>query len=285
MMTALYGMPAPIRESMFSVPPTVTKSPHAPHILLAEDNPVNQRLAVLMLEKWGHTVVVANNGTEVLAALDREPFSLVLMDVQMPELDGFATTAAIRQREESTSTHVPIVALTAHALKGDRERCLAAGMDAYLTKPLQARPLFEVIQQLIPTAIVSREEAPPNEPEEPARGATVLNREWLLARVQGDHELLQEVIELFFRETPAMQDAIREAIARGDGMALERAAHSVKGAASSFGAHAAREAALALERIGGGGDLTDAARAWDTLASEMARLTRALVEFSTEQGR
>ncbi len=118
-------------------------------VLLAEDNAVNQRLTVRLLEKRGHTVVVAATGKEALAALEREPFDLVLMDVQMPEMDGFEATARIRQREQRCGGHVPVVAMTAHALKGDEERCLQAGMDAYVPKPIGARHLFEVIDQLV----------------------------------------------------------------------------------------------------------------------------------------
>ena len=110
---------------------------------------MNQLLAVRMLEKRGHSVVVAHNGKEALTLLEKEAFAVVLMDVQMPEMDGFAATRAIRQQEESTGSHIPIVALTAHAMRGDRERCLTAGMDAYLSKPLQAHQLFEVIERLI----------------------------------------------------------------------------------------------------------------------------------------
>ena len=118
------------------------------HILVAEDNAINQRLVVRMLEKRGHTVRVAGNGKEVLAALKSEAFDLVLMDVQMPEMNGFEATAAIRAWEQGT--HIPIIAMTAHALKGDRERCLAAGMDAYVSKPLLAPQLFEAIESMIP---------------------------------------------------------------------------------------------------------------------------------------
>ncbi len=118
-------------------------------ILLAEDNAVNQRLAVRLLEKRGHTVMVANNGREALTALEREPFDLVLMDVWMPEMDGFEATAAIRERELLCRTHVPIVAMTAHAMKGDEERCLEAGMDAYLPKPIDSQRLFRTIDSLI----------------------------------------------------------------------------------------------------------------------------------------
>ncbi len=121
-------------------------------LLLAEDNAVNQRLAVSLLEKRGHQVVVAGNGREALAALDGRRFDAVLMDVQMPEMDGFEATAAIRAREAATGAHTPIIAMTAHALKGDRERCLAAGMDGYVSKPLRSRELFEVLEGLVPAA-------------------------------------------------------------------------------------------------------------------------------------
>ena len=118
-------------------------------ILLAEDNIVNQRLAVRLLEKQGHTVEVANNGREALAALDRAPFDLVLMDVQMPEMDGFEATVAIREHELGRRAHIPIVAMTAHAMKGDEERCLQAGMDAYVSKPIDGQRLLRTIDKLI----------------------------------------------------------------------------------------------------------------------------------------
>jgi len=118
-------------------------------ILLAEDSVVNQKLAVALLEKYGHRVTVVSDGCEALSVLESQPFDLVLMDVQMPELDGYDATAAIRAREQETGRHVPIVAITAHAMKGDRERCLKAGMDAYVTKPIRAKQLFEAIAAAI----------------------------------------------------------------------------------------------------------------------------------------
>jgi two-component system sensor histidine kinase/response regulator len=119
-------------------------------VLLAEDNAVNQRLATRLLEKRGHSVVVAGDGREALAAIAKESFDLVLMDVQMPEMDGFEATAAIREKEKSSGVYLPIVALTAHAMKGDREKCLAGGMDGYLTKPIRPQELDEVLQQYLP---------------------------------------------------------------------------------------------------------------------------------------
>jgi CheY-like chemotaxis protein len=121
--------------------------------LLAEDNTVNQRVATRMLEKSGHTVLVAENGRKALDLLDREQVDLVLMDVQMPVMDGFEATALIRQRENGTGRRLPIIALTAHAMKGDRERCLAAGMDDYLSKPIHAPDLHRAIASLCPVTV------------------------------------------------------------------------------------------------------------------------------------
>jgi CheY-like chemotaxis protein len=118
-------------------------------ILLAEDSLVNQKLAAGLLEKLGHTVVVANHGREAIAAWESDDFDLVLMDVQMPEMDGFEATAAIRAKESRTGSHVPIIAMTAHALKGDRERCLKAGMDDYVAKPIRAQQLFDTIETVV----------------------------------------------------------------------------------------------------------------------------------------
>jgi two-component system sensor histidine kinase/response regulator len=134
--------------------PAVSEPPpragrHGARILLAENNVVNQRLAVRLLEKWGYQVDVVGTGQAALAALARHPFDLVLMDVQMPGLDGYETTAAIRARERVTGVHLPIIALTAHAMSGDHERCLAVGMDAYLTKSLRADDLEAAIDRLL----------------------------------------------------------------------------------------------------------------------------------------
>ena len=190
------------------------------------------------LQKRGHTVVVAGNGREALAAFEREAFDLVLMDVQMPEMDGFEATAAIRRaRDRRPGGHVPIVAMTAHAMKGDRERCLAAGMDAYVSKPLRVDELFEAIARLVPAAERRRprRRAPaPAADERPAEA--VFDPAAALARVEGDRELLRKMIGLFFAQAEKLLPEIRGAGERGDGKALERAAHKLKGSMGSFGA-------------------------------------------------
>jgi two-component system, sensor histidine kinase and response regulator len=130
------------------------KSPRSLRLLLAEDNQINQRLAARLLEKHGHSVVVANNGREALAALDKQTFDAVLMDVEMPEMDGYEATAAIRAGEQGTGRHIPILAMTAHAMKGAREQCLGAGMDSYVSKPLHPRIIIEAIERLVPADVL-----------------------------------------------------------------------------------------------------------------------------------
>ena len=180
----------------------------AMRVLVAEDNAVNQQVAVGMLEREGHRPAVAANGREALALLEREPFDLILMDVQMPELDGLETAAAIREREKVTGGHVPIVAVTAHAMRGDAERCLAAGMDAYLTKPLELRQLRATLAGL------DRERsAPPRPVEAAAPDRTTLDESRLLDRVGGDRLALRRLVRLFLADS-------RELVARhppGDG--------------------------------------------------------------------
>jgi CheY-like chemotaxis protein len=146
------AVPSASLHSAPAVQPAVAVHGRALSILLTEDNLVNQRVATRLLEKRGHTVMVANNGREAVNALERERFDLVLMDVQMPVMNGFEATATIRKTEQATGDHIPIIAMTAHAMKGDRELCLNAGMDGYITKPIQSIELFQLITELVPDA-------------------------------------------------------------------------------------------------------------------------------------
>ena len=141
---------APVVEFASAVLATdraVQKKKKQLRILLAEDNAINQKIACHVLEKQGHHVTVAADGCQALSALDQAHFDVVLMDVQMPEMDGFETTDAIRTRERGTGVHLPIIAMTAHAMKGDRERCIAAGMDSYISKPLGIKELIELLEK------------------------------------------------------------------------------------------------------------------------------------------
>jgi two-component system, sensor histidine kinase and response regulator len=252
------------------------------HILLAEDNEVNQELALKLLRNRGHSVVVVGDGREVLAALGRTPVDLVLMDIQMPEMDGFATTAAIRENEKLTGGHVPIVALTAHAMKGDRERCLAAGMDAYVTKPLRVEELFDTIARLFgeeAVAVSVRLSALPPAANERLVEA-VFDPTEVLARLDGDGELLRKMIGLYFAQAQKLLPEIRGAGERGDGKTLERAAHKLKGSMGSFGAERAAETALRLELMGRNEDFVQTAEALANLDFEATRLREAMTTFT-----
>ena len=238
-------------------------------LLLAEDNAVNQRLAVRLLEKRGHSLTVAVNGREAVDALARDHFDVVLMDVQMPEMDGFEATAAIRERERREGGHVPIVAMTAHAMKGDRERCLAAGMDGYVSKPLQPQDLFQVVEETC-ARLARTAEGP------------VFSRDEALAHVNGDAGLLGEIIELFHHDAPVMLARIHQGLADRDADALELAAHSLKGTIANFGVTAAHDAAQALEVQAHAGDLAGAAHTAARLDVEVPRLTRALADAAVQ---
>jgi two-component system sensor histidine kinase/response regulator len=244
-------------------------------VLVAEDNLVNQQVAVGMLERAGHEVTVAENGREVLALLERETFDVVLMDVQMPELDGLETTAAIRERERTAGGHLPIVALTAHAMKGDPERCLAAGMDAYLPKPLQSRELAEASERGAPSAAgVPRPAGPPPAPV--AAGPVDLRR--LMDRVGGDRRALAELVRIFRADWPKQVARLRKALDVGNAPALRAAAHALKGAVSNFAAPAATEAAFALQKMGEAGRLAGATAVLERVEQEVATLLAALAD-------
>ncbi len=232
-------------------------------VLLAEDNLVNQMLAVRLLEKQGHSVVVAANGREAVEAVQRQPFDLVLMDVQMPEMDGFEATAAIRQGERGSGRHLPILAMTAYAMKGDRERCLDSGMDGYVSKPIQPRELWETIDNLVTPARSGDEREAP---------AVILDHDEIRDRVGGDTNLLHELIELFFADYPQMWQNVRDALSQGDAAKLSQAAHTLKGSVGVFGAQNARAAAERLEQLASTGDLAQAAEAVTQLETELERL-------------
>ncbi len=245
-------------------------------VLLAEDNPVNQTLAVRLLEKRGHSVVVATNGKEALAALERQAFDLALMDVQMPEMDGFRATAAIRESEKATGRHLPIIALTAHAMKGDRERCLAADMDGYISKPIQAKELFETIEGLHGKSAQAEVRV-----KSTSRSEELLDRVAALGRVEGDGELLSELVRVFLGEWPRRAEDLRRALEDADARALARAAHTLKGSVGNFAARRAWEAAERLERMAQSGDLKSATGACAALEEEIERLKPALAGLMT----
>jgi PAS domain S-box-containing protein len=239
-------------------------------ILLAEDNVVNQRLAVRILQKRGHSTVVACNGQEAVSLLERQPFDLILMDLEMPEMSGFEATAAIRAREQERGGHIPILALTAHAMKGDRERCLAAGMDGYVAKPVQPRELYQAIAKLVPNAAISEKETVPP--------PIVQDRGEALAHVGGDVKLLRELTEVFLQDYPRMIEEVIDGLCADDAAKVKRAAHSIKGAVSILGGKAAFEAALRLETSARKGELSQAEAAWQALRQALEQFQRALLK-------
>jgi two-component system sensor histidine kinase/response regulator len=252
--------------------PRAISSAHPAHVLVAEDSAVNQELIKRLLAKWGHSVVIADNGKQALALLETGSFDLVLMDVQMPEINGFEATAAIRSKERGTDAHIPIIALTAHALKGDREKCIAAGMDDYISKPVQADKAFDAIEAAIARGRISN-----NNGHAPA---SALDADALMLNLDGDIELLRELAKIFATSAPAQLSAIDNAMARQDAAALARGAHTLKGSIATFQARAAVEAAAMLEKIGDSGDLSNANPALEALSLEIARVTQALHELT-----
>lgn len=225
-------------------------------VLVVEDNPVNQRLVVAFLEEAGHAPVLAADGREALSALERESFDLVLMDIQMPDLDGFQTTAAIRDREEATGSRIPILATTANATGEDRKRCLAAGMDGYLAKPIRYEELIELVET---TVWGEREPRPATDPSSAGSG-----------RKPG---LTREITPLFVQDALRLHTEMREAIARRDGHALQHSAHTLCGTAGFFKAQTVLDLARRLEKLGKAGDFGDETDlASEELAAELARL-------------
>ena len=245
------------------------------HILLAEDNSVNQRLAASLLERRGHRVTIAGNGKEALAALERYRFDMILMDVQMPEMGGFEATAAIREKERETGAHMPIVAMTAHAMKGDRERCLEAGMDEYIAKPLESKLLCATVER-----IVSGVQAGAAAPEVPALPDGFQS---LLNRLGGDARLLADISRLFIDDAPRYLSDIRASIDKADASALRTSAHGLKGAAANFEAAEVVDAARRLEAMGRAAELGRAEETWRTLQSAVNAMLNRLQGFITTQ--
>ena len=246
-------------------------------ILLAEDNPVNQKLAITLLQKRGHTVIPTGNGKEAIATLDRENVDLVLMDVQMPVMDGFEAIRSIRAKEQTTGAHIPIIALTAHAMKGDREKCLAVGADDYVSKPIRTSDLLAAMDrartlkiQTAPKAIPSPQ--PPSAATAGDSAPRVFDIKDALERVEGDRDLLEEIVRIFTGECSSNMDAIRQALSAGDAPLLERLAHTIKGASANLSASAVSAAALKLEKLAAAGDLADAREWVDKLQHEIGRL-------------
>lgn len=248
-------------------------------ILLAEDNPVNQVVVLRMLEKMGHTVEIARNGQEAVSFTKVEPFDLVFMDVQMPEMDGLTATRSIREREKQTRIHIPIIAMTAHAMKGDKERCLDAGMDGYISKPVDSREIEHILVTLPVAGTTMRGlRAAETAPASPVPW----NRAKALEKVDGDEQLLQEVIQIFLEESPKQVADLRQALTEGNSELLERAAHSLKGALGYLGVLDACQKARDLEQLGRNRNLAQAAEIFAVFETEMSTVA---AQMSGEQNK
>jgi CheY-like chemotaxis protein len=293
---ALGGIPQERKPPPLITQHTLREARRKLRVLLAEDNTVNQTLAVRLLGKRGHSVVVAANGRKALEALHQQEFDVVLMDIQMPEMDGFEATATLREEEKRTGRHMPIIAMTAHAMKGDREQCLARGMDGYVSKPIQGEDLFAAIETAVP---VQAGGPSPESPQEVLDKATieaavpvqpggpppelppeVLDKATLLDRVEGDMELLGDMASMFLQECPRYLLEVRQAVARRDAAALQSSAHTLKGSVGNFAALKAAQAALQLEMMGREGDLAKSEPALRELEVEIERLKPVLEEFA-----
>ncbi|HJQ27057.1 MAG TPA: response regulator [Blastocatellia bacterium] len=244
-------------------------------VLLAEDSAVNQKLMTRLLEKRGHTVRLAANGRQAIGALADGGFDVVLMDVQMPEMNGFEATALIRERERAAGGHTPIIALTASALKGDRERCLEAGMDDYLSKPIRKEELFQVIERFTPDSATTGAGLP-----DAVRPQRPIDLSTFLESLDGDDELAAQLAETFLASSSKYVDEIQEAIAHQDGARLERAAHGLKGSVANFYDETSFRAAQCLEGMGSRRDFTGTAESLAELTHELGHLRSALMSLT-----
>ena len=252
-------------------------------ILLAEDNPTNQQVALRILEKMGFRADAVANGQEAIQALKMGPYDIVFMDVQMPVMDGFEATRQIRNPQSAVRDHkVPVIAMTAHAMKGDRERCLEAGMDDYVPKPISPKTLAEALERWLPReseaataqAAGKAESSPPVAVGE--ADGQVFDKAGMMARLMDDQNLARMVIECFLEDIPRQIEALRSYLEAGDARCAERQAHTIKGAAANVGAEALRAAAFEMEKAGKAGDLAAIKARMAGLETEFDRLRIAM---------
>ena len=255
-------------------------APRQQRVLLAEDNPVNRQLVAGLLQRRGHVVTVAHNGREALTAIELQEFDVVLMDVQMPEMGGLEATRLIREREGARgSRRLPIIALTAHAMKGDREICVAAGMDEYIVKPIDRHELLRVVESPRPAAD-SATTTPERFAEEAAAAFGLGN---LVERFGGDAALASEVAILFVAESPAMLQRLNESLRNRSSEEVSKAAHALKGAASTFSGLGPIETAARIEELARGGSLEEVPALLEVLELQMMQLVAALKAFTREE--
>jgi two-component system sensor histidine kinase/response regulator len=278
-----YG-PAPARPSAMPKPSRTSPELRAQlHLLVVEDNKVNQEVALGILENLGYRADVAADGYSALRALAEKDYDLILMDCQLPEMDGYETSRRIRQLDTAVRNHaIPIIAATAHAMPGDREKCLAAGMNGYVAKPLRPDALERAIEEWTADMPAPVEQAPVP-PRSPTRDeAATFDREDFVERLMGNEDLAQRIIGGFLDEMPRQLALLAQALNNLDGKAVGLAAHSIKGAAANVGGLEMREIAWKLEQNGSAGDLTAAAAALPELSASFKRVRPIMEKFCHE---
>jgi PAS domain S-box-containing protein len=273
--TACFGHPAGVRQPEVSeaeeAAPFCLASGRRLRVLVAEDNLVSQKLLCRLLERRGHQVTAVRDGREVLAALETAPFDMVLMDIQMPVVDGLQAAAEIRK--DGRWRHLPIIAVTAHAMKGDRERYLEAGLNDYISKPIRAATLYEVMERWAASGGQAALRAETDSsPGLGGDGGRPLDLAALLTQVDGNRELMSELVAIFVQDYPRQLERLKRAVGEKDARGVARAAHSLKGSASNLAAAGVVAAARRLEVMGQAEDLAGAGQALQELEVELASL-------------
>lgn len=248
--------------------PLVAKGSATMNVVLAEDTAVNKMLAAALVEKYGHKVYSAENGREAVALLERQAADVVLMELQMPVTDGYEAIHEIRANEQRSGGHLPIVALTAHAMQGDRERCLEARAVEYVSKPIRVAELFAAIDRALKRKAPSHRSAS-QQKRSSLEAAEVLDLHTALDGAGGDRDLLEELARLFIEGYPVAMEGIRRALRDGDAHLLQRLAHTMKGSSANCGADRVSQAALALDMQGRSEALEGADKLIETLQAEL----------------
>jgi CheY-like chemotaxis protein len=240
-------------------------------ILVAEDTPFNQTFILRLLEKNGFHTILVENGRQAVERFNTDTVDAILMDVQMPEMDGFEATREIRKLEAQKGGHIPIIAMTAYATEGDRERCLAAGMDDYVSKPISAGKLFKTIEALMPLEEFVQ-------PADEKKGC-VLDKDVLIKSFKDDHNLFKELVEIFVNDYPQMLASLRESLKTTNAKTFSRTAHSLKGMLRNFQAEVAADTAFDLEEKGKQGELDGTDQIIDRLTDQLDEVAQNLQQL------
>jgi CheY-like chemotaxis protein len=257
----------------------VYSSPNPLKILLVEDNVLNRHLALGLLKTRGHIVSVARDGREAVEAFGKNDFDLILMDVQMPEMDGLEASRRIREMESGTGRRTPVIAMTAHAMEGDRQRCIQAGMDSYITKPFRKETFFEIVE----TAGSMIDDYPEKErAAEDGKDRPVIEKKTLMELTGGSAELVRELVQIYLEKLPGQIADIRESVEEGDSGKLEFSAHSLKGMSLNLSANIVARKAFELEQMGRNDELEGAEEVFQGLEKDIEILKRALEDLLEE---